>query len=102
MTSFTEIAVAVVVDQGRYLIGLRPEGAPLAGLWEFPGGKVLAGETPALAAARECREEAALEIDIGPALIVIVHDYPHGRLRLHFLAAAPRAAWGRCRRGFAG
>ena len=46
----TEIAVAVVELDGKFLIGLRPEGIPLAGLWEFPGGKVELDESPAEAA----------------------------------------------------
>ena len=51
-----EIAIAVVEHEGRFLIGLRPPGAPLAGLWEFAGGKLEPGETPQMAAARECLE----------------------------------------------
>src|SRR5262249_17180878 len=42
----TQIAIAVVECAGRYLIGQRPAGVPLAGLWEFPGGKIKPGETP--------------------------------------------------------
>jgi mutator protein MutT len=81
-----EIAVAVVEHQGCYLIGLRPAGVPLTGYWEFPGGKLRAGETPAAAAVRECREETGLKVEAGSAYPTVEHDYPHGRLRLHFLA----------------
>lgn len=81
----TEIAVAVVARDGRYLIGLRPPGAPLAGLWEFPGGKVRRGESPAAAAARECLEETGLRVTVHAVAAVVDHDYAHGRLRLHFL-----------------
>ena len=82
----TEIAVAVVEHAGRYLIGLRPAGAALAGYWEFPGGKVRSGESPAEAATRECREETNLAVRVIGSYATIEHDYPHGRLRLHFFA----------------
>ena len=78
------IAVAVVVYDGTFLVGLRPPGKPLAGFSEFPGGKVSAGETPAEAAARECREETGLNVVVGDAYPIVEHDYPHGRLTLHF------------------
>ena len=51
-----QIALAVVRHDDSVLIGQRPAGVPLAGYWEFPGGKILDDETPQEAAARECRE----------------------------------------------
>ena len=83
------VAVAVVQSGGRVLIGPRSGNVPLAGLWEFPGGKVAAGEAPAEAAARECLEETGLAIRIGRRLCEVVHGYPHGRLRISFYAAEP-------------
>jgi 8-oxo-dGTP diphosphatase len=82
----TGIAVAVVEHEGRLLIGQRPPGVPLAGLWEFPGGKVEAGETASAAAARECLEEAGLVIEVGAAYPAVVHQYDHDRLALEFFA----------------
>jgi 8-oxo-dGTP diphosphatase len=87
-TEPTVIAVAVVSRGDEVLIGRRPHGLPLAGLWEFPGGKVREGESPSEAAARECREETGLDIQIGPLCIEVDHSYPHGRVRIHFFAAA--------------
>jgi mutator protein MutT len=85
-----EIAVAVIAHQGRYLIGLRPDGAALAGLCEFPGGKIHRDETPAAAAQREALEETGLAITVEGVHAVVEHEYPHARLRLHFLACKPQ------------
>jgi 8-oxo-dGTP diphosphatase len=54
-------ACALVDADGRVLIARRPEGKPLAGWWEFPGGKVEAGESPEMAVVRELREELGVE-----------------------------------------
>ncbi|HUY88392.1 MAG TPA: (deoxy)nucleoside triphosphate pyrophosphohydrolase [Pirellulales bacterium] len=88
-TSPTRIAIAVVEHDGRYLIGRRPEGVPLAGLWEFPGGKVQTGETARQAAARECLEESGLEVAVGEAYPAVVHRYSHGQVALEFFACRP-------------
>ncbi|MBN8997127.1 MAG: 8-oxo-dGTP diphosphatase MutT [Rhizobiales bacterium] len=55
------VACALVDSDGRILIAQRPEGKKLAGLWEFPGGKVEAGETPEATLVRELREELGIE-----------------------------------------
>jgi mutator protein MutT len=54
------VAIAVLEHNGKFLVGVRPPGVPLAGLAEFPGGKIDLGETPEAAAIRECREETGL------------------------------------------
>lgn len=56
-------AVALVDADGRVLLARRPPGKPLAGLWEFPGGKVHPGETPEAALIRELREELAVDVE---------------------------------------
>lgn len=56
------VAVALIDADNRVLISKRPEGKQLAGLWEFPGGKVDAGETPEDALVRELREELDIEL----------------------------------------
>jgi ADP-ribose pyrophosphatase len=57
------VAAAALVDiDGRVLLAQRPEGKSLAGLWEFPGGKVKEGETPEAALVRELKEELAIDI----------------------------------------
>ena len=55
-------AVALIDADGRVLLARRPEGKPMAGLWEFPGGKVEPGETPEAALMRELHEELGIDI----------------------------------------
>ena len=72
------VAACVLLDgEGRILIAKRPEGRPLAGLWEFPGGKMEPGEAPEDALIRELAEELGIEIapaDLAP-LTFVSHDY---------------------------
>ena len=60
MKTILVVAAALVDDEGRVLIAQRPQGKQLAGLWEFPGGKVEPGETPELALIRELEEELGI------------------------------------------
>ncbi|MGH6826677.1 8-oxo-dGTP diphosphatase MutT [Methyloceanibacter sp.] len=73
------VAACVLLDsEGRILIAKRPEGRSLAGLWEFPGGKVEAGESPEHALVRELAEELGIDIaaaDLLP-LTFASHAYP--------------------------
>ncbi len=63
MSRLLLVAAAALVDvDGRVLICQRPEGKQLAGLWEFPGGKVEAGETPEAALIRELDEELGIQV----------------------------------------
>ena len=75
-------AILLLDDQGRVLITSRPEGKSFAGLWEFAGGKIEAGETPEAALVREMREE--LGIDIAPQDLIpftfISYTYPKNHL----------------------
>lgn len=72
------VAVALVDTDGRVLIAQRPEGKALAGLWEFPGGKLHAGETPEAALIRELREELAIDTETSclAPLTFASHAYP--------------------------
>ena len=73
------VAACVLLDgEGAVLIAKRPVGRPLAGLWEFPGGKVESGEVPEDALIRELQEELGIEIaksDLQP-LTFASHAYP--------------------------
>lgn len=83
------IGIAVVESRGRYLVGIRPAGAPLEGFAEFPGGKCHPGETPGLCACRECLEETGLEVAAVDLLMHRVFTYPHGTFDLHFWLCRP-------------
>lgn len=75
-------AVALVDADGRVLLARRPEGRPMAGLWEFPGGKVGAGETPEAALMRELKEELGIDVSescLAP-LTFASHAYPEFHL----------------------
>jgi len=77
------VVAGVISDaRGRILLARRTEGRDLAGLWEFPGGKVDPGETPEQALVRELREELDIEARVGEPVIAVPQQYPHKRLRL--------------------
>ena len=87
----TEVAVGVLVDaQGRFLLTSRPPGKVYAGYWEFPGGKLEAGETVEQALRRELHEEIGITIGDAHPWHVLLMDYPHARVRLNFCKVA---AW---------
>ncbi len=85
------MALAIPLRQSRFLVARRQRGLHLAGYWEFPGGKIEAGEDPAAAARRELEEETGLSAASLEPLVVLVHDYADKPLRLHvFIAREPR------------
>ena len=83
-------AVGLLVRDGTFLIQRRPFGGLLGGLWEFPGGKVEPGETPAQAVRREFAEEAGLAVRVLRPLGVLEHDYSHFHVSLHVFALSLR------------
>jgi 8-oxo-dGTP diphosphatase len=80
-----DVAVGVLFDaEQRFLLTSRPAGKVYAGYWEFPGGKLEAGETVEQALQRELHEELGITAGpVEPGTIEIV-DYVHARVRLHF------------------
>ena len=81
----TDVAVGVLIDaQGRFLLTSRPPGKVYEGYWEFPGGKLEAGETVAEALRRELQEEIGVTIGAVQAWREKLVDYPHALVRLHF------------------
>ena len=83
-----DVAVGVLIDghgpDARFLLTSRPPGKAYAGYWEFPGGKVEAGETIEAVLARELHEELGITIAGAKRWQVEVFDYPHALVRLHF------------------
>ena len=77
------VACALVDSDGRVLIAQRPQGKALAGLWEFPGGKVEPGEQPEVALIRELKEE--LGIDVTQACLAPVTFASHAYDDFHLL-----------------
>ena len=84
-------AVALIDRDGRILIAKRPEGKAMAGLWEFPGGKLEDGESPEEALVRECREECGIEVAVSEILEVTHHRYPQKEVLLLFYRCELRA-----------
>ena len=80
-----DVAVGVLIDkQDRFLLTSRPEGKVYAGYWEYPGGKLEAGETVEQALRRELHEELGITIGAVHPWKVELVDYEHARVRLHF------------------
>jgi 8-oxo-dGTP diphosphatase len=80
-----DVAVGVLVQpNGDFLVTSRPEGKVYAGYWEFPGGKLEAGETVEQALRRELHEELGITIAAAQPWKVELVDYPHALVRLHF------------------
>lgn len=83
--AIVDVAVGVVIRaDGAVLFGQRPAGKPYAGWWEFPGGKLEAGETVEQALSRELHEELGIEVHESRPWVVREYVYPHAHVRLHF------------------
>ena len=80
-----DVVVGILMQpNGDVLLGQRPEGKPYAGYWEFPGGKVEAGEALFAALQREFVEELGLHITSADEWCGVEHVYEHAHVRLHF------------------
>ena len=75
MRAILVVAAALYGGNGRILIAQRPPGKHMAGRWEFPGGKVDAGESEAIALARELREELGIEVTSSRPFMRLAHSY---------------------------
>ena len=92
------VTAAVVERDGAFLLTRRLDGTHLAGHWEFPGGKLHAGETLQECLVREIREELDAEVRVGPEILATSHDYPERSIELRFfrctLESEPRPTMG--------
>ena len=80
-----DVVVGVLRNaQGEYLFTQRPEGKPMAGYWEFPGGKLEAKESITQALARELEEELGIRITHAHPWRMTEHHYEHASVRLHW------------------
>jgi mutator protein MutT len=86
--SQVEVVAAVIERDGAYLVTRRQPGVHLAGMWEFPGGKIHAGETHVDALKREIREELDAEVDVYDLVFATRHTYPDIAVALYFYRCA--------------
>ena len=82
-----DVVAALVRDGERFLICKRPANKARALMWEFPGGKVEAGESPQDALIRECMEELDITLDVGGLYMQVTHEYPDIQIRLSLYEA---------------
>ena len=87
-----QIAIAIVHRVDSVLVGVRSEEIVLAGMAEFPGGKIQPGESPENAAARDCLEETGIAVRVERLRQRLQFEYPHGTLDLHFFNCVPLEA----------
>lgn len=84
----TEVVAALIWDGDKFLACQRPAHKARGLLWEFVGGKVEPGETKQEALIRECREELAVTVAVGPVFMEVIHEYPDLTVRLTLFHAA--------------
>ena len=82
-----DVVAALIRDGERFLICKRPAHKARALMWEFPGGKVEAGESPQDALIRECMEELDITLDVGGLYMQVTHEYPDTQIRLSLYEA---------------
>jgi len=85
-----EVVAAVIERDGKILITRRPPGAHLAGFWEFPGGKLLPGESAPQALRREIAEELGAEVAVGERIEAVEWPYPDKLVKIAFFRCAVR------------
>ena len=75
--------VAAIIREGNTIFATQRGYGEFEGMWEFPGGKMEAGELPEAALSREIREELAVEVGVGELLCTVNYDYPQFHLTMH-------------------
>jgi len=82
MQTVKDVVAAILIKDNKILIAQRGHDDPLAGLWEFPGGKVEAGESPQQSLVREMREEFCIEVEVVEFFASSLFTYEKGTIRL--------------------
>lgn len=78
------VVTGVIKREDKFLLGQRPESGSMAGVWEFPGGKIEYGESPEEALARELHEELGIDANIGDLKLSTTHNYGETGILLLF------------------
>ena len=86
-----QVTAGIIRRAGKVLIAQRPPGGMLAGLWEFPGGKVEADESLPACLQREIHEELDIDIDVEEEVACVDHEYTHLAITLHAFSARYRS-----------
>lgn len=79
-----EVTAAIIRNEGKILICQRPANKACGLLWEFPGGKIEAGETGEQCIVRECQEELGVTLQVERKVTDVVYEYPDRVVHLHF------------------
>jgi 8-oxo-dGTP diphosphatase len=80
-----KVCAALIFDGDKVLLTSRPEHQDHAGYWEFPGGKIEAGESPAQCLCRELKEELNIEVRVYDTVYMLEYEYPDKHVSLRFM-----------------
>jgi len=83
-TSLTEVVAGIIRHNGQYLITKRFDNAHLGGMWEFPGGKIMKGESEKIALQREIKEEVGVDCSVGKLVYETSYHYPDISIKIKF------------------
>jgi len=83
-TSLTEVVAGIIRHNGQYLITKRFDNAHLGGMWEFPGGKIMKGESEKIALKRELKEEVGIDCSVGKLVYETSYHYPDISIKIKF------------------
>ena len=83
-SSPTAVVAGIIKQNGKYLITKRFENSHLGGMWEFPGGKIMTGESDLTALKRELKEELGIDCDVGNLVYETTYHYPDISINIRF------------------